>query len=82
LADGVYAALHVEGGYAIGNAGIIDLGDRTLIFDTCLNPRAAKDLQMAAKTLTGRPVDSVINSHWHHDHTWGNQIFGVDIAII
>ena len=39
LADGVYAAIHVlpdhrgqpSGGAAIGNAGIIDLGDRTLV---------------------------------------------------
>ena len=33
LADGVYAAIHAEDGWAICNAGIVDLGDRTMVFD-------------------------------------------------
>ena len=33
LADGVYACINADGGWAICNAGIIDLGNRTLVFD-------------------------------------------------
>jgi hypothetical protein len=40
LAEGVYAAIHIDGGTAIGNASIIDLGDRTLIFDSLFTPQA------------------------------------------
>ena len=68
LADGVYAAIHIDGGAAIGNAGIVDLGDRTLIFDTFSTPQAAEDLRTATEALTGRPIDAVINSHWHNAH--------------
>ena len=50
LADGVYAAIHSEGGEAIGNAGIVDLGDRTLVYDTFFTPQAAADLRFAAET--------------------------------
>jgi cyclase len=82
LADGVYAAIHREGGAAIGNAGIIDLGGRTLLYDTFIAPRPAADLRTAAEALTGRPIDAVINSHWHNDHIWGNQVFGPDTDII
>jgi cyclase len=82
LAEGVYAAIHVAGGAAIGNAGIIDLGDRILIYDTFIAPQAAEDLRTAAETLTGRPIDAVINSHWHNDHIWGNQVFCADTDII
>jgi cyclase len=82
LADGVYAAIHIDGGAAIGNAGIVDLGDRTLIYDTFLTPQAAVDLPTAAEALTGRAVDTVINSHWHNDHIWGNQVFGANTEII
>ncbi len=42
LADGVYAAVASERGYAICNAGIIDAGDKTVIFDTFLSPDPAK----------------------------------------
>jgi cyclase len=82
LADGVYAAIHIEGGAAIGNAGIVDLGDRTLIYDTFLTPQAAEDLRIAAEALTGRPIDAVLNSHWHNDHIWGNQVFSANTEII
>jgi len=82
LAEGVYAAIHIDGGAAICNAGIIDLGGRTLIFDTFLSPQAAVDLRSATEAMTGRPVDTVIDSHWHNDHIWGNQAFSPDTAII
>ena len=82
LAEGVYAAIHIDGGAAIGNAGIVDLGDRTLIFDTLFTPQAAVDLRTAAEALTGRPIDAVINSHWHNDHIWGNQVFSTNTDII
>ncbi len=82
LADGVYAAIHAEGGWAVCNAGIIDLGDRTVVYDAFLTPAAASDLRQAAETLTGRPVHAVINSHYHNDHIWGNQAFSADTDII
>jgi cyclase len=82
LADGVYAAIHVDGGAAIGNAGIVDLGDRTLVYDTFIAPKPAEDLRAAAEALTSRPVDAVIDSHWHNDHIWGNQAFSAHTDII
>jgi cyclase len=82
LADGVYAAIHVDGGTAISNAGIVDLGDRTLVYDALFTPQAGEDLRTAAEALTGRPVDAVIDSHWHNDHIWGNQAFGANTDII
>jgi glyoxylase-like metal-dependent hydrolase (beta-lactamase superfamily II) len=82
LAEGVYAAIHAEGGWAISNAGIIDLGDRTLVFDTMMTPEAASDLREAAESLTGRSIHAVINSHPHNDHIWGNQVFSADVDII
>ena len=42
LADGIYAAIHNnESGYAICNAGIIDLGDKTIVIDPFFSPIAA-----------------------------------------
>ncbi|MBC7877406.1 MAG: MBL fold metallo-hydrolase [Anaerolineales bacterium] len=75
LADGVYAALAQEYGLGASNSGIVDLGDRTLVFDTTLSPASAADLRNAAEYLTGRPVDCVLNSHWHLDHVLGNTVF-------
>ena len=80
--DGVYAAIHIDGGAAIGNAGIVDLGDRTLVYDSLFTPQAAEDLRAAAEALFDRPIDMVIDSHWHNDHIWGNQVFDADTHLI
>jgi glyoxylase-like metal-dependent hydrolase (beta-lactamase superfamily II) len=72
LGEGVYAAIHALGGWAQSNAGIINLGDRTLVYDAFISPRATADLLAAAQALTGRPAQFVLNSHYHNDHTWGN----------
>ncbi len=82
LADGVYAAIAIEGTGSGSNAGIIDLGERTLVFDTFLTPQAGDDLHAAAEQLLGRPVAYVINSHFHADHVHGNQAFGAETVII
>jgi cyclase len=82
LADGVYAAIGRDDGGAYSNAGIVDLGDRTLIFDTFKTPQAAQDLRSAAEALTGRQASLVIISHAHSDHWGGNQVFADDALIL
>ncbi|AIQ65337.1 cyclase [Paenibacillus stellifer] len=75
IADRVIAAIAVPGTGSLGNAAIIDLGDTTLVVDTFSTIQAAEDLKAAAEYLTGNPVSYVINTHWHSDHTSGNQVF-------
>ncbi len=82
LLDGIYAAIGIPGTGSGSNAGIIDLGGQTLVFDTFLTPQAGDDLRAAAERLTGRPVTFVINSHMHADHIHGNQAFALDTPIL
>jgi len=82
LADGLYVSIASDTGAATCNAGIVDLGDRTLIFDPFLTPTAAEDLRAAAAQLTNRPVAYVVNGHYHNDHIRGNQVFSADTDII
>lgn len=82
LADGVFVAYATPHGGARSNAGIIDLGDRTVVFDTFVTPRAAADLKRAAEGLTPGPVTHVVNSHAHSDHFCGNQVFSSSTTIL
>jgi cyclase len=82
LAEGIFAAIAEDGGSAISNSGLIDLGGQILVFDTFLTPQAAMDLQRFASDIYGRTPQIVINSHYHNDHIWGNQIFAADAQII
>jgi glyoxylase-like metal-dependent hydrolase (beta-lactamase superfamily II) len=75
LADGVYACIHKAGGGASSNAGIIDLGDRTLVVDAFNTVAAGRDLRATAEALFGRPVSAVVLTHLHDDHWIGASAF-------
>lgn len=75
LAEGVYVAIATELGAGFSNAGLIDLGDRTVVFDAFENPQAAEDLLQAAIQLTQRAPALVVISHSHPDHWAGLQVF-------
>lgn len=82
LAEGVYAALGREGSPTFSNAGIVDLGDQTLVLDAFELPAAAADLRAAAEQLTGRPVTAVILSHVHGDHSVGLGAFAPETPVL
>jgi glyoxylase-like metal-dependent hydrolase (beta-lactamase superfamily II) len=73
VADGVLAAIARPAGGGRGNAAIVWLDGRTLVFDTGMTPQAGVELREAAEQLG--PVAWVVNSHWHGDHIRGNQAF-------
>lgn len=82
LADGVYVAIATNGGWAICNAGLIELGGQLLVFDTFVTPQAARDLLQFATDYFGRSPQLVINSHYHNDYIWGNQAFAPEASIL
>ena len=71
LTTGVYARLH-EG---LTNAGIIIGDDSVLLIDSLRVPSFARDLIADVKRLTDKPVQYVIDTHSHWDHSWGNEEF-------
>jgi glyoxylase-like metal-dependent hydrolase (beta-lactamase superfamily II) len=76
LAPHVWVAIQNDYyGKAICNAGIIDMGDKTLVFDPFMTPSAAMELKQIAQVLTKKKVTYVVNSHFHMDHIRGDQVF-------
>lgn len=75
LHNGIFAAIATDEGWAVSNAGIVDLGGHTLIFDALSNHLAAADLNSSAIALAGRAVDYVVIGHAHRDHYKGTQAF-------
>ncbi|MGD9702401.1 MAG: MBL fold metallo-hydrolase [Acidimicrobiia bacterium] len=56
------------------NIGVVRGSDALLVVDTRADLRQADELLDDLRTF-GRPVRWVVNSHWHFDHTFGNQRF-------
>lgn len=74
VADGVYAAIAKPGGLASGNSGFIIGDDGVVIFDTTFTPAAVEELIGEIQKLTNKPIKYAVNSHYHLDHTGGNQV--------
>ena len=77
LSPGVYAAL-VEPTppmYVFANALIILDEEGVTVVDTHQSPAAAEALIDKIRKLTDKPVRFVINTHWHGDHVYGNQVY-------
>src|SRR5436853_1296232 len=74
VADGIFAAIAKPGGLASGNAGFVIGDDGVLIFDTFLTPAAVEELIGEIQSLTRLPIKFAVNSHYHLDHTGGNQV--------
>jgi glyoxylase-like metal-dependent hydrolase (beta-lactamase superfamily II) len=62
-------------GEAVANVGVAVLDQAVLVFDTHFTPEGGESLLAAIRSITPKPVRFVVNSHWHADHTHGNQVF-------
>lgn len=81
VSPNVYAAIAKEGSGSVANAGFVNLGDNSIVFDTFNTQQASEDLRNIAEKVTKQPITWVINSHWHGDHIRGNQTFKESIII-
>jgi len=82
VADGVYHAIGTGAMTVVGNSSVIVNDDEVIIVDDHVSPAAAWVLLDEIKTLTNKPVRTVINTHFHYDHAHGNQIFDSTVSII
>lgn len=76
LAEGI-AVLFGAG----GNIGVSYGPDGTVLIDDQFAPLTGK-IQAAVKDLGAGPVKYLINTHWHGDHTGGNENLGQSGALI
>ena len=64
-----------------GNIGLSVGEDGAFIVDDQFAPLTEK-IKAAIAEVTDRPVEWVLNTHWHGDHTGGNENFGGEGALI
>jgi cyclase len=82
LAPGVFAYVQADGGLCIANAGIL-AGDRgATVVDALFTPSMTRALLDASARVASQPVECLINTHHHVDHTLGNRLLPPKATII
>jgi len=74
VAQGIYM-LSGEGGFTGGNLGLLVGEDGVILIDDSMPP-FLDIMTSAIKSITDKPIDFLINTHVHGDHTGNNENIG------
>jgi cyclase len=82
IAPGVYSAIGSGTLNAGSNSAVIVNEQDVVVVDSHMTPESGRVLLQEIKTLTDKPVRLLIDTHFHYDHTDGNQAFSPVADII
>jgi len=74
IADGIFAYVQTDGGWFVNNTGFLAGRDGITSIDTCATEARTRAYLDAVRAVTGRPVRTLVNTHHHGDHTYGNYL--------
>ncbi len=75
VAPGIWAYIQPDGGWYINNSAVLVGSDAVIVVDAAATEERTRHLRAALDALTDRPVTTLLNTHWHTDHTNGNSQF-------
>jgi glyoxylase-like metal-dependent hydrolase (beta-lactamase superfamily II) len=79
---GIYSAIGTGILNVGSNSAVVVNKDDVLVVDSHITPEAARVMLREIKSITDKPVRFLVNTHFHFDHTDGNQVFGPDVQIV
>lgn len=82
VADGVLAVVQYDGGWCLSNAGVIAGPARTVVVDTMATERRSRRLRAIVDGVARGTGITVVNTHHHGDHTFGNSVFAPDAQVV
>jgi len=75
ISDGVFAYVQPDGSWWINNTGFIVGRRGVAAVDACATERRTRALLDAVRETASAPVRTLVNTHHHGDHTYGNYLF-------
>lgn len=78
IGDGVYVHRHRRFNV---NCGLVLGGDQAMLIDTRSWRSEAEELREEVATVTSFPITTVVNTHGHFDHCFGNEVFAGESTI-
>ncbi len=76
VADRTFAYVQPDGSWWINNTGFV-VGDSSIVcIDACSTERRTRAFRETITTVSPAPISSLVNTHHHGDHTYGNSLIG------
>jgi cyclase len=75
VSDGVFAYIQHDGSWWINNTGFLTGKRGVISVDACSTVRRTSAYLDTIAAITPQPVRTLINTHHHGDHTFGNHLF-------
>lgn len=75
VATGVFATIHPDGSWGLSNAGFVADGNLVAVVDSLLTEDRTRRFIDEIRSHAGHEARWVVNTHHHHDHTFGNFLF-------
>jgi len=72
VAPGAYAYIQPDGSWCLNNTGLLVARDGVTAIDTCATEARSRAFLEAAARVSAHPVRTLVNTHHHGDHTYGN----------
>ncbi|MBF6297099.1 MBL fold metallo-hydrolase [Nocardia amamiensis] len=82
IADDIYAYTHSRGGWCVSNAGVLVGPDGAVVIDTLATEGRTRALVEFVDGLGAGPARTIVNTHHHGDHNFGNHLFGPTAVVI
>jgi cyclase len=75
VSPGIYAYVQPDGTWWINNTGFLVGPQGVIGIDSCSTERRTRAFRDAIAAVTPAPIRTVVNTHHHGDHTFGNCLF-------
>ncbi|WP_242907068.1 MBL fold metallo-hydrolase [Actinomadura terrae] len=75
VSEGIFAYVQPDGTWWINNTGFLVGARGVTSIDACSTERRTRAYLEAIGSVSARPVRTLVNTHHHGDHTFGNYLF-------
>ena len=82
VSAGVFAYIQHDGSWCLNNPAFVAAADQVIAIDACATERRTRLFREAIGRLSEQPVRTLVNTHAHLDHTFGNYLFAEDAVIV
>jgi len=81
ISEGIFAYIQSDGTWWINNTGFLVGSKGVVSVDACSTERRTRAYLDAISRFTAQPVRTLINTHHHGDHTFGNYLFSTATVV-